>query len=174
MILAGFHSTFTIPLIASLTENLDDISLRCNPTSSMPEWKKRGADTWNPFNSGYGIFTANFGVGTMNIKYFKQDGSIATASTTYGTSGTAYEDSEIKVDYASGYEGSTARYYITFSVDAKKAGYYMKTLDSSTPVSVESVAVGDTIKAYTAYYPQSGEGIAPIMFIYLGETNPFE
>lgn len=38
---------------ASLTENLNDISLRYNTTSSRPEWKERGADTWNPFSSGF-------------------------------------------------------------------------------------------------------------------------
>ena len=41
---------------SKITDALQDIDLRYDPTTQEPQWKRRGADTWNPFSGGGSTF----------------------------------------------------------------------------------------------------------------------
>ena len=75
----------------SLNNNLADISLRYDSVSGKPQWKERGADTWNPFSTGYSNVVKNYthvstdipGVASTTVKVPTGVTSCLVVGTTY-------------------------------------------------------------------------------------------
>lgn len=150
---------------ASLTENLNDISLRYNTTSSRPEWKERGADTWNPFNTGVNFVAFSGTNGNSSRIYSNSDGTYSMNNTSYGNDEYLVRLRDSDLISSSRFQNPSipqSGVYITLA----KTGYYLTLWGGGGSVS--------TPTSYTAGQEISSSNYNSInVLIYLGETNPY-
>lgn len=145
----------------------------------MPEWKERGADTWNPFSSGCQFLShyAKYGGSYGFLYLYNSDGSvdhitsIANNGSAFATAvNTAISHTSCEwLDHAVVASSPNNNYA---DITVKKAGYYMV---------VDNGGDGSTTRNTPIYL--NVNGVLNIGFgtssqnagtiLYLGETNPF-
>lgn len=171
MILARFHSTFTIPLFASLTEcvkGFDDTTYSAVTGLAYDATSKKlglkvGADTVIPFSGGLAvkeIISARYGSG-YRLMVINDTGYHNNYSTplSAGTALNSYLESvDASVTNISGSYWGTG---VT-----RKAGYYLP-IGNGTDFSITYYNAGASINlgGMSSSYPAT--------LLYFGETNPF-
>lgn len=115
----------------ALNNSLDNVDIRYQAATGVPEWSPRGADTWSPFSGKLGICTGS----NYSAKYLNTDGTTGTS--------TSWAD----WDCLSSYTISGDYFYVTVA----KEGYYSWAgFGYIAPFIMRHYDVGDSIMLTTA------------------------